>query len=64
MFFESGEDSEISALGITGETSLWVEYQLKSICKGGTVKKLGYTDMGPHKAKKKSRTLFMVYRKI
>ena len=60
LFFESGEDSEIAALGIQGDSSDWVEAELRIACANSEIRRIGLTDRGDHKKGNNHRTLFAV----
>ena len=62
MFFESGEDSEIRLLNITGKPADWVHSQLQQACPEATIKVIGEFDRGAHQQIRQTRTLFAVYR--
>lgn len=60
LFFESGEDSEIAALGIQGDSADWVEAELRIACANSEIRRIGLTDRGDHKKGGNHRTLFAV----
>lgn len=62
MFFESGEDTEIHRLGITGKPADWVRSQLELTCPDATIRVIGEFDRGAHQKIRQTRTLFAVYR--
>ena len=62
MFFETGEDSEIRLLKITGKPADWVRAQLEQACPGATIRVIGEFDRGAHQQIRQARTLFAVYR--
>ena len=61
MFFETGEDSEIHLLNITGKPADWVRSQLERACPGATIRVIGKFDRGAHQEIRQARTLFAVY---
>jgi SAM-dependent methyltransferase len=63
MFFETGEDSEIRLLKITGKPADWVRSQLELACPGATIQVIGEFDRGAHQKIRQTRTLFAVYRR-
>jgi 2-polyprenyl-3-methyl-5-hydroxy-6-metoxy-1,4-benzoquinol methylase len=62
MYFETGEDTEIKHLKITGKPVDWVRSQLELACPNATIKVIGEFDRGTHQRIKLARTLFAVYR--
>ena len=61
MFFETGEDSEIRLLNITGKPADWVRTQLERACPDATIRVIGKFDRGAHQKIRQARTLFAVY---